>query len=276
MPIAYMLDQLVPHGLSVAYRATSDRQEVLIDITGAGPGDGMMAPVSMATIGDAVAHGAAGGSDFPPTVGVWDVLSGPAIDALGPDDDVHPDALRDAMHWRVELAGVCPLFVRTVVEHLASSFAPNPIKTLSFRGRLPLDDGPLSVREADVSRWLDDPRAYPKAWGQVPFAFGKKSLVRGASLRMKLGQDVDDEIFEAFEMLTVLIPNTVQDFVAASEPVAGVMDVTAQIARGKTELRAKWVAFHYAHDPVVDTVINMLVRFHHAVAPILEVELGLA
>ena len=104
---------------------------------------------------DCINAGAAGGADFPPAAGQAELLEGPS--GVG---DEQPGELGPDYNWRIELQGVSPRFMRTVVEQVAAAGDPHPLRRVSILGSLPPDQGPHSVRGHQVSAWMRDPRSY--------------------------------------------------------------------------------------------------------------------
>lgn len=267
MPIAHMLD-FARHGLTVEYRASIEPQVVTIDIAGAGASDEPMGPVAMSIVEDCVSFGGGGGADFPPSAGRWVVLAGP--------EPLSDAARGPTFHFEVQAQGVCPVFMRSAIEHLRTVCSPHLLTAMSIRGALPVDETPLSVTTRQMLAWLDDPSVYPGPWHHIPFAFATKTIPRGAALRAEVAADIDEAIFEQFQMTMICASNAVADYPAQNGDGLGVIDTVPKMGRGKRELFARWPVFTHVRPPTIHMFTNMLIRFHADVAPLTRVELDLA
>lgn len=268
MPFLDMLE-FTARDLAVAYRASAEPQILEIDVDCAQRAQMGLGPILMRGILEGVEHGAAGGAEFSPSIGEVKKLEGPEFKT--------PEAHGPHFHWKLEVRGAAPLFVRTIVEHLRGlGGMNNKILSMRIRGSLPLDDSPLSVREADVRRWIEDGSTYLGRFPKVPFAFKDKRAPKGASVRVSLDGEVTKEIYEAFEMYVAVYGASLTDYAAQNGKGMGMIDVFAKLGKAKTELSARWAQFTHVRGPSTDLAANMLTRFHDKVAPIREVELALA
>lgn len=264
MPLVNHLE-FTRHALGVAYRASAAPQDLSVVVETAGPAAVPVAPTLMRDIVAAILAGAAGGAEFHPMTGACEIIQ----------DCPAPAGPRYA--WTLRVAGVTPLFLRVMVEMLRGAGWDQVATSMAIVGSLPLDSSPSSVREPAVRAWLDDPDAYPAAWLEVPFRLLDHSA-SGASLRVALTAAVTPEVRGAFELLAVEWLNAVSTYVDADGdyvPLEFDAKVLPAFGRSRTELRAAFQRFRHTRPPARAALVNMLIRFHHAVAPIAEAEIGL-
>jgi hypothetical protein len=260
--------EFVQSALTVSYRASAEPQVLEIRLSTAALPAMPFGPGEMLAMTRLVQWGAAGGADFSPTKGAAKVVSGSV-----PTVDKQPLVATD-YEWEVEVAGVCPLFIRTIVEHLAISGSPHLVKSMSIHGRLPPDGSPLSVTEQDVRKWIEDPAAYPGEW-KAPFEIEDKRIGKGAALRVKLAGAVDANVFTQFGGLVGYWTVAVQKFFDHTATKHGGLTAVPTKKQGPNECSANWKFFDIVQEPARRTLNNMLVRFHETVAPIAEVTLSL-
>lgn len=268
MPLISRLDFVQQGGLRVAYRASPAPQELTIDVTTTGVPHKGVANWYFQAIIDDINAGAAGGSIFAPSQGFAELVSGPVYDA---------DALRPDHHAVIRVAGVAPLFLRTVVEELRWAGAEMPTTHLSIQGSEPLDQSPLSVREHHVRAWLDDPSAYLEPWPSPGIKVQMNDLRSGAALRVVTESPITPPIRDELEQLSVRWLNAVRNYVSddGAEPDVNIAKMLPAYGQGKSEFRARYGQFLYTREPSRATIANMLARFHERVAPLVEAEVSL-
>jgi hypothetical protein len=227
----------------------------------------MLLPLNMGGYEVRARYGGVGGAEFPPWAASIQVLEGPKLPA---DEGAQSRSLR----WRLRVAGVSPYFLRNVVD--LSSGAK--VKSMSITGSLPLDASPLSVREAHVRAWLDDENAYMKAWPDPGFAVVEKETPKGSTVKVKLAQEASDDVEKAFRDHVYTWHGAVGMYVSAKKgPTGRIGTQTAfpTFGRTKKELLAKHDHFDHVRGPSRDALVCVLAHFHHAVAKIDKVEIGL-
>jgi hypothetical protein len=266
MPIVFNLD-FVSTGLSVRYRASDAPQLVRLDVSLEQPAFDSAVPVIVNTFVRAIGAGAAGGAVFHPGVGSAKVLSG--ID-IGDDGEEGPDYA-----YELEIAGASPHFVRCIVDDMCAASGETKLRSLSLTGSLPLDEGPLSVREPQVKAWLDDPAAYPEQWPSPGFLVVAKEVARGMSLRVAFADPMTDEVYDTVARAFRSWQHAVHHYVNIPGTRLGGMDRDAQYGRKKFEFLAATPDFDYTRKPTRDALVNVLVKLHEQVARIAEVEIGM-
>jgi hypothetical protein len=270
MPLIPGLD-FASRALRVSYCASAAPQELVIDVTAAAAPVAPFAGWSMQAVCAAINLGAAGGAVFPPAAGVAELVSGPwtELDGAGP-----------SYSWVLRVASVDPRFIRNMVEELRRSGFDQQVTWMSIQGALPLDGTSMSVREAEVRAWLDDPDAYPGTWPALPFAVRQGD--RGASglvghLRVAATSAIDVATRTRLEELSVHWLNSIRNVPSV---YGGLVDfdpnrMLPHFAQSKTELRAQFPELPQLPAPSRAMLANMLARFHETVLPLAEVELPL-
>ena len=254
--------------LAVAYRGSLEKQtlDVRLKIPSKAPGPtgvgGMLAIVS------AINEGLAGGAEFHPAKGRAKVLSGPLKSAA-------PGARGPSFAWKLEIAGVSPLFLRILIEAFRVFGFPQPVVSMSITGSLPLDDTPLSIHEREILPWLatwcEDVTHYPKAWPAPSIPIKRIDGPRGASIRLKLAggavtKVIADNLIRHLGAWTF----SVLSYPNRSLGGPGHMQFIPKMAQSKTELTARFDDFDYVPGPNGDMLVNLLERFHTKVAPLAE------
>lgn len=269
MPLLDNLD-FTQNALAVSYRGSQDPQTLTIHVTTAEPEEAAYGPRFITTLMDVINSGGAGGSHFHPATGFAELLSGPT----------YPDAEGPQFNWDLRVAGVSPLFVRNIVESLRlCGGVENPAQSMSIQGSLPLDDTELSVREAEVKAWLDDPLAYVGEWPAPGFPI-KQRESPSAALRIRLGKNLnaatEDELKGVCLQWLAATYNYVNEY---GEPILDEPDRLARLlpkfGATRRELRAFYEEFTRTRFPARAVIVNMLARYHAAVLPITDVELAL-
>ncbi|WP_437305818.1 hypothetical protein [Sorangium sp. So ce388] len=264
MPLLNHLD-FTRDALALSYRASASPQEMSIIVETGGAAGYPVSPTLIRDVMASINAGAAGGAEFHPTAGSCEIL----------DDCRTPLGPRYA--WTLRVAGVAPLFMRILVEKLRAVGWDEPVTSMRIAGSLPPDESALSVREPRVRAWLDDPGAYPAAWPETPFALLRRPAA-GASLRAVPASPITPAVSGALESLCVGWLNAVSEYVDTDGdyvPVEFDAKYLPAFGRTRTEFRAAYQRFRHTRVPARAALVNMLVRFHHAVAPLIEVEIGL-
>lgn len=251
--------------LAVRYRGSATPQQVEIHVVTDHPPDLAFAPAALAFLVEAVNLGGAGGSEFPPSVGAATILSGP----LGIAGVTHTV-------WHLQVAGVSPFFVRTLVERLGDPGPGAMVTSMTIFGSLPLDGSALSVTEGTVLSWLGDDDAHPGTWRESGFEIRDRFIPSGACVRVRVADAVDHDCLLHFTRIIEIWNQVILSVVNSSGEYQGVADATPRMSRSNSELAAGYDAFDFYRSPVRATLVNMLTRFHEQVTPILEAELALA
>ncbi|KYF49764.1 hypothetical protein BE04_24725 [Sorangium cellulosum] len=255
--------------LRVAYRGGVLPQIVGIDVSLSGADPESIAPIVIEGLVDQINAGGAGGAEFPPELGEAQVLSGPMeID--------EPEATGPDYHWDLQVRAVSPRFVRNIVESMTSASAVVKVQSMRVTGSLPLDEGPLSVRDAQVRAWLDDPTAYLGAWPELGFPVHHVASPRGVTLRVRLAGELTDEHYDSLTRLLDTWGSVVQFYANLGGTEMGAMQPDAHLGRTKREFRAGKLFFDHTYAPTRDVLVNLLSRFHRVEAPIEQVEIGMS
>lgn len=259
--------------LSVAYRGSLEKQALDIRLKIQSKAPGPTGVGVMMSLIRAINQGLAGGAEFHPAKGSAKHVSGP----LKSDE---PSARGPNFAWKLDVAGVSPLFVRTVIESLRVYGFPQPVVSMSIAGALPLDDTALSIRERDVLPWLaswcEDVGHYPKAWPTPSLPIKRIGSPRGASIRLKLAggavtKAITDKLVKHLGDWTASVlwyPN-------ASMSGPGKMDFIPKIAQSKAELTARYDVFDYVPGPTGDMLVNLIEHFHTKVAALGEATIAM-
>jgi hypothetical protein len=267
MPIHPHLDQVA---LDIAYRGSPEPQVLDIRVKLGGPAELPLAAWAIGTLVECINRGLAGGADFAPSSGRARLESGPTGEGPAAAGELGPE-----IAFRLDVAGVSPRFLRTVVEYLAASGRPHPLLGLTIVGTLPPDGSPLSVRDVQLARWLDEPDTYPSAWSAPGFGVTTKSTPRGAAVRVRLASATTDDVageleetFSAWQSAVLTYPN-------AKRSARGVMDPHGSFARTRTDFIAKVSLFDHAREPARAALLNALTCFHERVTRIADVEIAM-
>lgn len=255
--------------LWVRYRASAEPQRLDIDLRTTGPIPVNFAGTFLRRIVDLASYGAGGGTVFAPTAGMARLLAPmPEGPMFGPD-----------YRWELEIAGVAPIALRTFVEQLRMSGGIlQPVTSMSIQGSLPLDASPLSVDTEQVRAWLRDPNAYTEEWPTPGFPVRMRELSSGATLRVALEDAIDQTLSDALRTLAISWINFTSEYLAehgAHVHVDPGWKLLPSFGMGKRELSARYAEFPRKRNASRAVIVNMLSRFHHTVAPIVEVEIGL-
>lgn len=267
MPIHPHLEQVA---LDIAYRGSAEPQLLDIRVKLGGTAELPLAAWAIGTLVECINRGLAGGADFAPSAGRARLEKGPTGEGAAVPGELGPE-----LAFRLDVSGVSPRFLRTVVEYLAASGRPHPLLALTIVGTLPPDGSPLSVRDVQIARWLDDPGAYVGAWPSPGFGVRTKSTPRGAAVRVRLASATTDDVageleetFSAWQSAVLTYPN-------ATRNGRGVMEPHGSFARTRTDFFAKVSLFDHAREPARAALVNALACFHERVTPIAEVEIAM-
>ncbi len=257
-------------GLYIACRASAEPQRLEIRVEAAGPDSLGMGTSILRSFLAVVESGATGGVDFAPTLGRASIVSGPR----SPDD---PGGRGPVFEWEVEVASVGPLYLRHVVEDFALAGWPDhPVVSIALRGSLSLDDSPLSVRTADVRRWLRDADAYPGLFGAPPFSVVDLDCEGGrdAVVRVRPAGVAARPLLDAFDLTLV---RWASYLVGLPSRAAGPIGSSGlfRSAASRREIVARFEDFDVWREPARSALLNVIARFHHEVAPLERVEVGL-
>lgn len=267
MPIHPHLDQVA---LDIAYRGSAEPQLVDIRVKLGGRSELPLAAWAVGTLVECINRGLAGGADFAPTAGRARLEAGPT--GVGPAVDAE---LGPELAFRLDVAGVSPRFLRTFVEYLAASGSPHPLLALTIVGTLPPDGSPLSVRDVQLARWLDEPDGYVGAWSTPGFGVKTKSTPRGAAVRVRLASATTDDVAGELEETFSAWQSAVLTYPSAGRDRRGVMEPLGSFARTRSDFFAKVSLFDHAREPTRAALVNALACFHERVARIAEIEIAM-
>jgi hypothetical protein len=251
--------------ISARYRASPEPQAVDMEITTSTSRPLEMMGVFFKIWIKAMNQGGGGSDMFSPLDGKAKLLSEPAADFAG-----------TSFAWRFSLQSIAPIALRDVMARL--SLQPRGggfIEHFRLVGSLPLDDSPLSVSERDFLRWFDDTSAYPKLWGgAAPFEIVGQEIENAARIRVTLTGGTTPELQSAWNdqlgVWTMLISLYPDRFLKAWGQSA-----TPNRARNKSQLTATYPLFTFDIDPPRNTLITMMIWFHHNVSAIKKLEIAL-
>jgi hypothetical protein len=249
-------------GLHVAYRASAEPQLVDLYVELTAPDRMGRVPILVRRLVDEINGGAAGGAQFPPAQGRARCLSGP-LSAREPGP---------VYRYVLDVAGVSPQFLRHLVE---TASAGGDVRTLAVRGALPLDDGPLSVREAQVSAWLHQPRTHMEAYApHFPVRdLGRQG--RSGFVRAALVDGTSDDLLRAFDEVLLVFSGLLLSY----GPPGGIgrsrVVLPPSAGRGGRVLAARWSDFSCERGPARDALVNVMSAFHARTAQIERLDVGL-
>ena len=266
MPLLKGLDFATAGRLSVAYLASDEPQILRVEMTTDALPKMGVAPLGIGALARIVNLGGAGGGEFAPGAGAARVISGP----LGGT----PESIATRYSWDLEVAGMSPLFVRTIVERLRVAGGCH-VTSMSIVGSLPVDGGPYSVTDREVRAWLDDTHAYPGTWHSPGFPIVERRIMRGATMKLAMGGDLDHEKLLRFKETVSVWHLAIANVLSLSHERQGVADATPRVSRSKSELCARYDVFDFDRVPAKATLINMLSRFHAEAAPIEEAQIAI-
>ncbi len=261
--------------LDIAYRGSEAPQSLEVRVKTRGTAELPLAAWGIGTLVECINRGLAGGAEFAPSQGYARLLAGPTGEGAeahggGAEAERGPD-----LRFQLEVAGVSPKFIRTVVEYLAPSGHPHALVSLTVVGGLALDGTRLSVRDPEIERWLTDPDVRPEAWARPGFRVIPTIAPRGAAVRVRLlgarAADVAAELertISAWQSAVLTYPNLARDG-------RGLMDAQCTFARTRTDVLARVSLFDHASAPARDALVNALAWFHERIAPIAEVEIAM-
>lgn len=266
MPLVPNLE-FASQDLYVSYRASAEPQELSISIVTDGPAPYAEAPGRIGMLLDIINSGGAGGTEFDPSWGRAEVLSG---------QKGLPEALGPRFQYVLRVAAVSPRFIRNIVEALRRVGVDHRVTQMAITGALAADDSALSVRTATVREWLDSRDAYPGEWAKPGFPV-ESGIAVGASVYVQLADPLTREVERELRRLIVLWIATVGDYVGGDGAWAPriLHKTLPHDGAGKTEFRAVAEDFEHVLTPSRAVLVNLLSRFHHDVSPVLSLEVRL-
>lgn len=260
---------LADTNFDVAYRASADAQTLDIVLEYAGPAELPLAPWAVGTFVACANRGLAGSTDFAPSAGRAAFEAGPTGQG-----DATPEELGPRYAFRLVVAGVAPIFLRVLVEQLATAGHPHALRSISIVGSLLPDGGPLSIRERELQGWLEEAKAYPKAWPEPGFLVTTKPVPRGATIKVTLAGELDSVATELEDTISTW-QSALLGYRDLARTGRGVMAPTATFARTRTSLHAKLDLFDHDRGPAQAALVNALSRFHTTVARITDVAIAM-
>lgn len=236
--------------VSVRYRGSPSPQLLDVSFTRAEAIDpGELRAWSLGVV-DGVTFGGAGGHLFDPAAGAAAIVNERV-------DGVRADV-------RFEIAGVAPLFLRTMIESLAMNVGP--LESVAIRGALPPAGDEASAESADVKRWLASGREYLARWPRVGFPV-REGETNGFALHVRLADAFDDGSRQ--ELLQLVIVWRGQVAFHADESGAFPENLGDRFQEqwpsfGTTTRELRACAQELVHAPVPSSalLVNMLCRFH--------------
>lgn len=262
MPLPPYVAGFLPN-VRVAYRGSAEPQELYIDLKLSKPDPDGWPAIRVRDLINAINAGAAGGSHFAPEAGSAKLLSGarPSLDPAqwypGPD-----------FRWIIEVRGVSPLFLRSVVEWLSIGADPIAPASLSIYGSLRPDGTELSVHERQLQPWSTQTATYPGRWPDLPFEVHEETLSRGCALRVGFADDIDPEGVEKLNealglwgLLSTTYPNLARDGV-------GYRSFVDRLGVNNKEYSRFVEEVDMAQDVLTTTLLHILARFSADVAKI--------
>lgn len=256
--------------LDVGYRASAEPQTVDVRVKSSGPAELPYTPWAAALLVECVNRGLAGGREFSPSAGSAVLEAGPTGEGAPQAGELGPD-----YSFRLRVAGVSPLFLRTMVESLSTSAHPSACTAVSIVGSLALDGSPLSVRSAQLSEWLRDADAYPGAWPVSEFRVVDEIAARGAAVRVTLQTAAPGEVAAEFERTVSAWQSAIRTMPNLARTARGWAAPQAAFACTRTELFARLELFDHAPPVARAALVNALAWFHARVAPLAEARIAL-
>lgn len=249
-------------GLHVAYRAAIEPQLLELDVELVAPDPIGRVPIVVRRLLDEINGGAATGAIFPPALGQARLVDGSLeVPAPGPQ-----------YRFILEVAAVSPRFLRHAVESLSGR---GDVRNLALNGALPLDDTPLSVREAEVTAWMHQPRTHleasppPFTVNEIPWS-GRSAFVRAVLL-----DSTSDEALQAFDEALLIACGVLLSYGQPGGFGRSRLVIPPGAGRGGRVLAARWEDFLCERRPARDLLVNVMSAFHARTSPIERLDLGL-
>jgi hypothetical protein len=257
--------------LDVAYHASPEPQLLDVHAVYAGEAELPLAAWAIGTLVECVTRGLGGGAELAPSAGSAKIISGPTGEGAPAPGEIGPD-----LRWQLEVTAMSPRFLRAFVEYLATSGRPHALVSLSIVGTAkPSTDARMTVRDAGLRRWLDDPIAYAEAWPTPGFNLTRAIAPRGATVSVELARAPSKEIsmelqrtISAWQSAILTMPNL-------TKKARGFMDPQCRFAETRTSIVARAELFDHARVPSTAALSNALAWFHTKVAPIAKAEIAL-
>jgi hypothetical protein len=217
------------------------------------------------TVGDLARFGGGGSTVFAPTQGLFEE-----------DNFRFGEALRTEygprFHFRFRLGGVAPLYFRFLFDDFTLAHGGVQYKAqwrwVRLEGSAPILNDALTVTDAHVRAWVDDPTAYLSRWPDSGFLVREESSAKGVQLELEFLSDLGDALFQRLEDLLFFWPNTTAFIVYEDGSPVTVKDFQRfderfpRIARKKKSLRAAYERLPHARGPSTALLVNMLARIH--------------
>ncbi|MEZ4300995.1 MAG: hypothetical protein R3B70_39030 [Polyangiaceae bacterium] len=266
MPLPSYVAGLLPN-VRVAYRGSAEPQELFIDLRLSEPDPHGLPAIRVRDLVSAINAGAAGGSHFAPGAGSAKLLEGPRP-SLDPAE-WHPGP---EYRWVIEVRGVSPLFLRSVVEWLMIAADPIAPASLSIYGSLHPDATELSVHDRQLQPWSAGTATYPQRWPSLPFALAEETVPRGLALRVAFADDIDpdgveklNEALGLWALLSTTYPSLARDGV-------GYRSFADRLGVHHREYSRFVEELDIAQDVLTTTLLHVLARFSADVAKIEHVD----
>jgi hypothetical protein len=259
MPLLNVLE-FTKKNLAVSYRASEKPQDLHVDVELSRPRQTLDLN-TIQSLGLDMGSGAAGSDVFPPSAGTADLLA--------PTGPLPKATKKHRITYRV--ASIAPIYVRLLVEQLRAIAETEPLAGMQITGDLPLDATPLSVNEATVRKWLDDPAAYPKRWPKLAYRHEVEELdAKGVSARVRFARDVPPAFRKEMQFFFLGWRNIVVNYVSPEgEFIRQKLGPTVPKCAGtKREVTMSIEDFEHTRRPSADLLLNMLQKVHDEKLPI--------
>lgn len=250
--------EFVDRDFSVTYRASLDPQLLRLRVSTAGPASKRVGPIVVRRILDLINGGAACGRLYLPEESRAERIFGPwnGADAFGPE-----------YLWTLRVSGVCPEFMRLIVEISRKVGLEHRVLSMDVWGSLPPDGGVASATTSRVKQWLSDSRAYVPRCRAPSFDCSQDdgAHLRAALLRLNnkagLGtQRAIEAVFAKWLLGSAVIVG------ADGRPVERHLDLVERMMPAcemtNEGLLVSLGDFPHAAAPAADMLINMLQRLN--------------
>lgn len=256
--------------VDVAFREADEPQRLDLQVRYAGAPELPRPPWAAQTIAEAIAAGAACGATLEPTRAMGAIVAGPT--GLGAPRE---GELASTYAWTLEVAGLSTCWLPAIVEQLVAAGLPHETELVSIVGERPLDRTPKSARSPEVIAALRAPLRRVGAFANRGFTVERRPVARGMSVRARLRTEVTKEIAAAFAEALSAWQGAVLTYPNLALAGRGFMDPQLVFGRTRAELMARATLFDLAPAPAADALINVMARFHAAVAELESLEIGM-
>ncbi|MFO0615891.1 MAG: hypothetical protein U0414_25070 [Polyangiaceae bacterium] len=214
--------------------------------------------------------GVAGGEHFAPEVGKAKPIKGDFGYTLK-----QPLARKKTLHAELQVAGVSPKWMRSIVEYLRAGCLE-----MKVTGELGPDDTPLSCTERDIQAWVPsgEEAAYPGLWEPVPFEVERGDLKKGCVLHLDFEGPLDPATCTkkfGMDWRMTAIGSQAAHLLSADQGHAGVVSLVPKLVRGALALTTTWEVFDVSREPARALLLNAVTRIHRSVQPVKRVSLKL-